>query len=786
VVGSHARRTIGVFTAQLDEAYQDAIWRGIEGRARALGIGVIGFLGQRVASRVPMEVAANLVYQLADPRNVNGIIVVTTAIATFIGPGAVREFFERRSGMPQVSVGLKVPGIASITVDGTDAVVDLVRHLVRIHGLRTFALIKGPPGHPEAEDRARAFHRVLEEEGIAFDERLAVSGNFVRESGEECARHLVESRVPFEALVCLNDRMALGAMDVLRATGIRVPADVAVVGFDGIEEGRYAAPTLTTIEQPIEELGRSAVDELVALMDGGAPRDRVLSCQPVYRQSCRCPPAAGFDPRRTELPPGASDDERRTVADLVAIAESDESRFLERLGEALAAGPVDDDGMRRWQDDLTVVRHAAAPGRTAPPAIELARVLVGETAGRRQGARRIATEERLALLRSISASLAGAFELPSLLERLDSGLARLDIPSGFLVLLDDADPAHGRARLVMARREGRGEPLPPGGVAFGAAQLLPRTAGSSWRREQWVLEPLSFQDELLGYLLLPGSVGEAAVYQILRDQIASSLKGTLLLEQLQTHERRLEVEVASRTAELTRANEDLTREMERRKHLEREVHEVSNRTMQRIGQDLHDDLCQHLAGIAMLASVVRRGLGEGEAAAAAAMDNITGLLADSIARTRQIARGLYPAGLGEHGLVAAVEELVEAAARKYPVAVTLRAAPDFSLPDPDRALQAYRIVQEALGNALKHSGSDRVEVRLYRDDPPDRGPPPDAAAVVVEVTDRGAGLPDAVREGMGMRIMRYRAETAGAELRIERLDPGTRVVCRIPLPEGED
>lgn len=784
MVGSRTRRTIGVFTAQLDEAYQDAIWHGIEGRARALGIGVIGFLGQRVASTVPMEVAANLVYQLADPRNVNGIIVVTTAIATFIGPAAVREFFERRSGVPQVSVGLKVPGIASITVDGSVAVADLVRHLVRDHGFDKFALIMGPPGHPEAEDRARAFHRVLDEEGIAFDERLAVSGNFVRESGEQCARSLLESRVPFDALVCLNDRMALGAMDVLRVAGIRVPADVAVVGFDGIEEGRYAAPPLTTVEQPIEELGRSAVDELVALMDGGAPRDRALSCEPVYRQSCRCPPAAGFDPRRTEIAPGSPVAEQRAIADLAVLAaEGDESRFLERLGEALAAGSVDDDGIRRWQDNLTVVRHAAAPGRPTTAAIELARVLVGDTACRRQGALRVATAERLALLRSISASLAGAFELPALLGRLDSGLARLDIPSGFLVLLDDADPAHGRARMVMARREGRGEPLPPGGVAFGAAQILPRAAGSAWRREQWVLEPLAFQDELLGYLLLPGSVGEAAVYQILRDQVASSLKGTLLLEQLQTHERRLEAEVAGRTAELTRANTELTREMERRKRLEREVHEVSNRTMQRIGQDLHDDLCQHLAGIAMLASVVRRSLPDGEEASAAAIDNITGLLADSIARTRQIARGLYPAGLGEHGLVAAVEELVEAAARTYPVAVTLRVAPDFSLPDPDRALQAYRIVQEALGNALKHSGSDRVEVRLYREDPSDHGGAP---AVVVEVSDRGTGLPDALREGMGMRIMRYRAETAGADLGIERLAPGTRVVCRIPNPEGED
>lgn len=786
MVKNRSRRTIGVFTAQLDEAYQDAIWRGIESRAKERGLGVIGFLGQRVGSQVPMEAASNFVYQLADRDNVHGIIVVTTAIATFLDAGAIREFFARRSGLPQVSVGLKVAGIASVTVDGSEAVAELVRHLARDHGVRRFAIVKGPPGHPEAEERARAFHRILEEEGIPFDGRLAVSGNFVRESGEAGARSLLATGIPFDALVCLNDRMALGAMDVLRAAGRRVPADVAVVGFDGIEEGRYAAPPLTTVEQPIAALARSAVDELVDLMDGSPPRDLSLACKPVWRQSCRCPPMAGFDPLKAAIAATASEAERRTIAELAALAASgDEARFLGRLGEALAT-ERDENGQANWQDILTAVRHEAAPEGPAPTAIELGRAFVGETASRRQGARRVAAEERLALLRSIGASLAAAFELPALVERLDEGLARLGIDSAYLVLLDGDDPARARARLVMARRAGRGVPLAPGGVAFDAARLLPSTAGSSWRHGQWVLEPLAFQGELLGYLLLPGSVGEAAVYQVLRDQIASSLKGTLLLEQLQSHERRLENEVASRTAELTSANEELRREMERRKRLEREVHEVSNRTMQRIGQDLHDDLCQHLAGIAMLASVVRRSLGDGNAAAAAAIDTIGGLLSDSIARTRQIARGLYPAGLGEHGLVAAVEELVQAAARKYPVAVTLRAAPDFRLPDPDRALQAYRIVQEALSNALKHSGSDRIEVRLYREETGDRGDRNGSAAVIVEVTDRGTGVPGDAREGMGMRIMRSRAEAAGASLAIERLEPGTRVVCRIPHPEGED
>jgi len=325
--------------------------------------------------------------------------------------------------------------------------------------------------------------------------------------------------------------------------------------------------------------------------------------------------------------------------------------------------------------------------------------------------------------------------------------------------------------------------LPPRGIRFRTQRLLPPRVGSSWRDAVWVLEPLVFQTEPLGYILLPLGVPEPAVYDTLRQQVSSALKGALLLDQVRSHERHLEAEVERRTAELTKANSELTREIERRKGLEQEVIEISNLTMQRIGQDLHDDLCQHLAGIAMYASVLRGGLSAHDPAAVESIEQIGNLLADSIARTKQIARGLYPAGLEEHGLAAAVEELVEAARRSHSATIDLRVSPDFLLPDTDRALQVYRILQEALSNALKHSRSDRVDVRLYSEPRGGNGKGP---SIVAEVTDYGAGIPRQVTgNGMGLRIMRYRAATAGAELRIESLDPGTRVSCHVGVGEKE-
>ncbi len=779
VTAGRSRRVIGVLTAQLDDAYQFAVWRGISRRAKQLGAGLVCFSGRRINAPAPWEAAANVAFGLAGIRNVDGLIVVTTTIATFLDTEGIEGLFASWRDLSRISVGLPVRGVTSVTVDGSQGVCDVVSHLIQEHGRRSFALVGGPQGHPEAEERERAFRSVLGEAGIRFDERLAVSGSFMKESGAEAARALLSTGRCFDALVCMNDQMAIGALGVLRESGMRVPEDAAVVGFDGIEEARYITPPLTTVEQPLEELGQDSVDVLLALMDGGAPLSRVLTCRPVFRQSCGCAPLCGFDAEPKGIPSSATPGERRAVAEFVALGQKgDSDGFLARLNAELAVACQDGGSVGRWNDYLSVIRRRIKSPRLPSTTFELARVLVGDVENRLQATRRIRGEQRLATLRAVSASLTGSFEMPLMLERLEAGLAALGIAGGFLVLFDDGNPASGRGRLVMAKHGRVSSSLPLHGVLFATEQLLPPRVGAGWKRGQWVLQPLVFQSEPLGYLLLPGDAEEPAVYDTLRDELASALKGTMLLDQVRSHERRLEEEVGRRTAELTRTNDELTGEIERRLSLEREVLEISNHTMQRIGQDLHDDLCQHLAGIAMLARALRSGLPPSDSAAAGSVDQITDLLADSISRARQIARGLHPAGLEEHGLTAAIEELVESARRVSPAAIEFRSSPEFSIPDTDSALQVYRIVQEALTNAMKHSGANRIEVRLHR------GASLRPPSLIAEVSDNGRGLPAVPQGGMGLRIMKYRAETIGAGLSIERLNPGTRVSCRIPGARG--
>jgi len=176
---------------------------------------------------------------------------------------------------------------------GTRAV---VRHLIECHGRSRLCYVGGPAEAPDARERRAAFDEELARHPGA---RLAGSfeGRFVAASGQLAVREILAAR-PFgegggempDAIVCANDQMAIGAMRELQASGIRVPQDVSVTGFDDILHGALLAPPLTTVHQPMRLLGERACDLLLdRIADPARPRRvEVLPTELVVRESCGC------------------------------------------------------------------------------------------------------------------------------------------------------------------------------------------------------------------------------------------------------------------------------------------------------------------------------------------------------------------------------------------------------------------------------------------------------------------------------------------------------------------
>ena len=216
-----------------------------------------------------------------------------------------------------------------------------------------------------------------------------------------------------------------------------------------------------------------------------------------------------------------------------------------------------------------------------------------------------------------------------------------------------------------------------------------------------------------------------------------------------------------------------------RKELEREVLQVATRIQQRIGSDLHDEVGQQLAGIAMMLQglVNRPGRLRGPSLRAD-LEEIIALVNAATRSTRSLARGLSPVREGREGLIEGFEELVQQMSGRFParVQMDLQLPPDLELSE-DTATNLYRIAQEGVYNAVRHAQADTVKLHMKVT----------GTDIDLLVSDNGRGFdPSRVARGMGMRIMRFRAQMIGGYVAVEsRPGVGTTLRCSCLLKRDE-
>lgn len=196
-----------------------------------------------------------------------------------------------RSGYPIILTTAEKPG-PLVAVDNAGGIRQAFDHLLQ-HGHRQIAFIAGKKGRGgDSAERLAAYRQALCDAGIEEDERLIAFGEHRREDGRLAMQRILAADVPFTALLASNDLSGLGAMDVLRESGRRIPEDVAVIGFDDILEARSQLPLLTTVRHPTFTLGYQAVLSLLGMILGNNTNQTStrVATQLVIRQSCGCQP----------------------------------------------------------------------------------------------------------------------------------------------------------------------------------------------------------------------------------------------------------------------------------------------------------------------------------------------------------------------------------------------------------------------------------------------------------------------------------------------------------------
>ena len=239
------------------------------------------------------------------------------------------------------------------------------------------------------------------------------------------------------------------------------------------------------------------------------------------------------------------------------------------------------------------------------------------------------------------------------------------------------------------------------------------------------------------------------------------------LRELQTN---LERRVSERAAALTR-------EISERERVQEELLRVSEREQRRIGQDLHDGLCQHLAATALNCQLLREELSEQGSTGAKRAQHIVDLIENSIRLSRQSARGLDPVAMDAEGLMLALEEVAATTTELFRVPCTFECDSPVLIHDSEVAEHLFRIAQEAVRNAVAHSRATFVAIRLETTE----------QGLELRIEDDGCGLKQgATFSGMGLRIMPQRARLIGAQFAVNpRPGGGTIVTCVLPQQAAE-
>jgi DNA-binding LacI/PurR family transcriptional regulator len=551
-----ARRRIGVLLADLVDPYQAAVLEGAREAARSRAVDLVCFVGGELESPRLGERQRNHVFSFVSKENVDAVLVMAGAIGNRCGWDRLAGFCARFANLPTCTVGASLAGIPSVGVDNRMGIHDAVSHLVRVHGRRRIAFIKGPESSQEAADRFDAYREALAEHAIEVDPRLVAPGDFTGDSGERAIGLFFGERKldvgAIDAILAADDPTALGAMRALDRRKIRIPSQIAVVGFDDLQEARFSAPPLTTLRQPLREQGAAAVRVLLKRLQGDtSDLSLSLATTTVVRRSCGC--FAGE--ARVAARAGATNARLSFEAELLRRREALAAELSRVAQGALAATPGWEDLLIRSfaeqlrttpcerftrafrsmldalvaagadltavQDITTVLRQhmldsLERDGALRDRAEEMfheARLVTSEAMERAQAQRCAQAEAMAGILSGTSRQVAAAQSLDELCAVVGERFPALGITSCHVSLFEDGDPA-GSARPLFAYDPEAVPVIARGGSAFPSRRLVAGLGGPTGRSRTLVVSSVYSGTEHLGIMAIsfdaaPGHVSDA-------------------------------------------------------------------------------------------------------------------------------------------------------------------------------------------------------------------------------------------------------------------------------------
>ena len=538
-----------------------------------LNLNVFCFVGGRLDNQLTSRSYPALpqIYLGLGGNRFQGVVVLTGTLGDDIPASHHQALLDSYSMHARCTVGVAVEGFASVTIDNAAGMREALTHLIRETGRTRIAYIGGPEANFEAQERYRVYREVLAESNISYEPELVVYGDFGAASGARAAHTLLTQRhVAFDALMAASDLMAVGAMNVLLERGVAVPSRVSICGFDDIEPARFAAHPLTTVHQPLTDLGKFATEQVLSGIYGTQTQQHVvLPATLVKRRSTEhkknsvlpqqivgrgasvsdvfaslmAPLEAAF--REQAGKQGGPDNSNALIVSFFRELGSGRQGIIQRtsflkqleqhviavLGQDGDAAVVYDLLDKLQRSVLSALQTLSENGNTSPrepiersvsackSLISSAQASVGITAERFHVQYRLQLREWQDTIHVVSERLLHVNNMAELGRIFSTEVPRLGIPAGILCTFEQ----EGNVRAHMAFDDFTMVDCPPD--LYHSADLFPEGLFDDDQRRTWITTDIHGRDGATGYVSLEMGPLDAEIYQLLAHSLSGALRG---------------------------------------------------------------------------------------------------------------------------------------------------------------------------------------------------------------------------------------------------------------------
>ncbi len=583
---------MGFLTRRIWDSFSVPLWRGVLDACREGDADVATFAGTNlITSRRLLETQGYTVYDLADPENVDGLVVSASSLSSFIGKEALSALYKRFGSRPITNIALEFEGRPTVLVDNYGGMRDLMAHILDAHGRRRPVFLPGPWENDEVRERYRAYADALNERGLPVDRGLiAPAGLWDWNAGRQSMQSFLDGTRPeFDAVIAASDGLAVGAMEVLKERGFAVPQKVSVTGFNDSPEALLIEPPLTTVQQPIYQLSKKAAGLLISLLRGKevAPRE-LLPTFPAIRRSCGCEETdrrhapeeqESKGGRKAKIIPDA--DKKRIIAEMTRIMKSHAgiipddwaARFLDSFFREMASPASNvfrsectatvrrlfaaDHLSDELNEVLTVMRDGVArlldgaEMRTADSVLLEARIAASDAAGMVSMRRSLIKTSEHNLAFEIETAMDSAVDKEGLIEALVQKLPEMNIKTCFVATYENPLAPALWAKPAVMYREGSIIPIGEPSARFASKRLLPDSFLPEGGRRALLVLPLYFQAKNIGFSVFEVGTMDGEAYEIIRQELCTALQRISLLELQEQARTSLERLVQERTAQLS-------------------------------------------------------------------------------------------------------------------------------------------------------------------------------------------------------------------------------------------